>query len=202
VQALVEREPGWKVCGSVATGAEAVEEARRLRPDLVVADLMMPDMNGIEVTRQIKRAQPKCEVLIFTGTCESDEMIREVFESGAKSYILKSDVGQYLIDALRSLSEHKPYFTEKASAVMFARFEQAQKKPKGDEAVSEERLSPGETKLVRLLSDGGSNSAVATRLRVSVRTVENMRAGIMRKLKLTSFADLVRYAARNSIIKI
>ncbi len=202
MQALIEREPGWKVCGSVETGLSAVAEARRLRPDIVVVDLMMPGLDGLEVTRRIKRYLPKCEVLIFTGSNDSDQMIRDVFESGAKSYILKSDVGQFLIEALRSLSENKPYFTDKTSAIMFARFDQAQKKPGQDQTAGDERLTPAELKLVRLLADGDSNATVATKQRVSVRTVENMRAGIMRKLKLTSFADLVRYAARNGIIKI
>lgn len=201
VQVLIEREPGWKVCGSVATGALAVSEALRLSPDIAVIDLMMPDLDGLEVTRRIKRHLPKCEVLIFTGSNESDQMIRDVFECGAKSYILKSDVGQFLIEALRCLSENKPYFTEHASAVMFARFAQAQNKQGQGKTASDERLTPSELKLVRLLADGNSNSAVARKQRVSVRTVENLRAGIMRKLKLTSFAELVRYAARNGIIK-
>jgi len=201
VQVLIEREPGWKVCGSVATGALAVSEALRLSPDIAVIDLMMPDLDGLEVTRRIKRHLPKCEVLIFTGSNESDQMIRDVFECGAKSYILKSDVGQFLTEALRSLSENKPYFTEQASAVMFARFDPVQKKQGQDKTASDERLTPGELRLVRFLADGSSNADVARKQRVSVRTVENLRAGIMHKLKLASFADLIRYAARNGIIK-
>jgi DNA-binding NarL/FixJ family response regulator len=201
VQALIEREPGWKVCGSVANGTLAISEARRLSPDIAVVDLSMPDMDGLEVTRRIKRHLPKCEVLIFTGSNESDQLIRDVFECGANSYILKSDVGQHLIDALRSLSENKPYFTEQTSAIMFARFAQTRNRPGKDKTASDERLTPDELKLVRLLADGDSNAAVAKKQRVSVRTVENLRAGIMHKLTLTSFADLVRYAARNGIIK-
>src|SRR5260221_14269513 len=90
LQELIEMQQGWKVCGQAETGIQAVKEARRLRPDIVVVDLMMPGLNGIEVTRQIRRHLPACEVLIFTGS-ESDKLIREVFESGAKSYILKTD---------------------------------------------------------------------------------------------------------------
>jgi DNA-binding NarL/FixJ family response regulator len=173
-----------------------------LSPDVVIVDLLMPGLDGLEATRRIKRHLPGCEVLIFTGTAESDELIRSVYESGAKSYILKTDLAQFLIEALKSLSEHKPYFTERASAVMFARFDRPENQSGRGRPAGDERLSPSELKLVRFLADGDSNARAAGKQRVSVRTVENMRAGIMRKLKLASFADLVRYAARNGIIKI
>jgi DNA-binding NarL/FixJ family response regulator len=166
-----------------------------------VVDLEMPGFDGLEATRRIKQHVPGCEVLIFTGSPESDELIRAVFATGAKSYILKTDANQYLIDALRSLGEHKPFFTERASAVIFARFSQAQNSPAKVETENDERLSASEMRLVRLLSDGYSNDRVAKKQRCSVRAVENMRAAIMRKLKLVSFADLVRYAVRNGIIK-
>jgi len=202
LRTLIEQESGWKVCGDAETGPLAVEEARRLKPDIVVVDLSLPGFDGLEVTRRIKRHLPSCEILIFTGSGESDELIREVFASGAKSYIRKAEAAQFLIDAIRSLGEHKPFFSENASAVMFARFAQTQKDQVQNEAATDERLSTSEQQMVKLLSDGQSNAGVAKKLRVSIRTVENTRAGIMNKLKLASFADLVRYAARNGIIKI
>ncbi len=202
LRALIERVPEWKVCGEAATGPEAVEQACRLRPDIVIVDLEMPGFNGLEVTRRIKRQLPDCETLIFTGSGETDELIRDVFASGAKSYILKTEAGKFLTDALTSLGQHKPFFTDKASAVMFARFINPPKGEAQDSAASDERLSPSEFMLVRLLANGGSNATVARKQHVSVRTVENMRAGIMSKLQLKSFADLVRYAARNGIIKV
>lgn len=202
MRTFIEQESGWKICGEAENGPLAVEEARRLKPDIVVVDLSMPGFDGLEVTRRIKRHLPACEILILTGSGESDELIREVFASGAKSYIRKSDAAQFLVDAIRSLSDHKPFFSENASAVMFARFAQTQKKSLQDEAPTDERLSTTEQQLVRLLSDGQSNAGVAKKLRVSIRSVENMRAGVMTKLKLASFADLVRYAARNGIINI
>lgn len=201
LRALIERVPEWKVCGEAATGPEAVDQAARLHPDIVVVDLEMPGLNGLEVTRRIKRQSPDCEVLIFTGSSETDELIREVFASGAKSYILKTEAGKFLTDALLSLGRHKPFFTEKASAVMFARFINPQKHPAQDNPDSTKRLSPGEFIMVRLLANGGSNATVARKQHLSVRSVENMRAGIMSKLQLRSFADLVRYAVRNGIIQ-
>jgi DNA-binding NarL/FixJ family response regulator len=202
LRALIEREPGWKVCGVAENGPKAVEEAHRLKPDIVVVDLEMPGLDGLEVTRRIKRQLPTCEVLIFTGSDESDELIRDVFASGAKSYVAKTEAAQFLVDAIGSLSEHKPFFTEKSSAIIFARFANAQKASTQAAPAGGERLTPSEQLLVRLLADGHSNASIAKKQRRSMRTVENMRAGIMRKLQVTSFADLVRYAARNGLIKI
>jgi DNA-binding NarL/FixJ family response regulator len=199
---MIEREPGWEVCGVAETGPQAVEEARRLKPDVVVADLEMPGFGGLEATRRIRRHLPNCEVLIFTGSRESDEVIRDVFASGAKSYIRKTEVTEFLLDALKSLGEHKPFFTDKTSAIMFARFIRAQRENSSEMSESDERLSREEKMLVRLLADGHSNASVARMQRMSVRSVENARAAVMSKLKLASFADLVRYAARNDIIKI
>jgi DNA-binding NarL/FixJ family response regulator len=201
LRALIEREPRFKVCGEAATGPEAVKAARRLRPDIVIVDLEMPGLDGLEVTRRIKRDLPDCETLIFTGSGETDELVRDVFASGAKSYILKTDAGKYLMDALASLGAHKPFFTEQASAVMFARFTHPQKRS-ADIAADTERLSPNEFMLVRILASGGSNKTAARKQGVSIRTVEDTRAGIMGKLRLKSFANLVRYAARNGIIKV
>jgi DNA-binding NarL/FixJ family response regulator len=202
LRSLIESVPGWGVCGVAETGPKAVPEARRLKPNIVVVDLEMPGFDGLEVTRRVKKLLPTCEVLVFTGSTESDDLIRDVFASGAKSYIVKTEAAQFLIDALGSLAEHKPFFTEKASAVMFARFTHPQKEQAKTQTASDERLSLSEQALVRLLADGFSNARVAKKQRVSVRTVENTRAAIMSKLKITSFADLVRYAARNGIIKI
>jgi DNA-binding NarL/FixJ family response regulator len=202
VRVLIENVPGWKVCGTADTGLKAVEEALRLKPDIVVVDLEMPGIDGLEVTRQIKRKLPACEVIVFTGSSGADELIRDVFASGAKSYIAKTEASQYLVEAIRSLAEHKPYFTEKSSAVVFARFANTQKQPARAAPASEERLSPSEQSLVKLLADGHSNASIAKKLRCSVRAVENMRAAVMKKLRVDSFADLVRYAARNGIIKI
>jgi DNA-binding NarL/FixJ family response regulator len=201
LRTLIESKPGWEMCGAAETGPEAVAEASRLKPDVVVVDLEMPGYDGLEVTRRIKRHLPNCEVLVFTGSTESDELIREVFAAGAKSFIVKTEAAQFLVDALSSLGDHKPYFTEKTSAVMFARFTQAQKEQGPNETASDERLSASEHMLVRLLSDGHSNASVAKKQRLSVRTIENARAAIMSKLNLASFPDLVRYAARNGIIK-
>ena len=118
---LIELEPGWEVCAEASDGREAVTLAETLRPDVVVLDLSMPRLNGLEAARQIKQALPTTEVLIFTAE-ESEEIIHQVFEAGALGYILKSDLTGHLAAAIRALSEHKQYFTKSISEAFVARY--------------------------------------------------------------------------------
>lgn len=200
VRVIVEREPGWEVVGQVANGADAVQKAEELNPDLVALDMSMPELNGLEAARRINRAVPTAEVLILTAH-ESDELIREVFEAGAKSYILKSPAGACLMEALRSLAQHKPYFTNSVSAVLFARMLGKKTPRREDEDESAERLTGREREIVQLLSEGLANKEVADKLDISLRTVEMHRATVMRKLQIESLAELVRYAIRNKMIE-
>ena len=200
LSALIKQEPAWKICGVAATGTEALEKALRLRPDIIIADFTLPGIDGLEVTRRVKKKLPDCEVMLFTGSGESDHLIREAFACGAKAFISKTDAGEFLVDAIKSLGEHQPFLTDKSSAVLFARFSPAGKSPDGEPG-SGARLSRKEEALLRLLADGHSNASVAKKQSLSVRTVENQRAGLMEKLELSTFADLVRYAVRNGIIE-
>jgi DNA-binding NarL/FixJ family response regulator len=170
--------------------------AEKLKPDVVVLDFGMPELNGLDATRQIRKNLPKTEVLIFTGE-ENEQLIHDVFAAGARSYILKSDLGQHLVAAIRALGRHKHYFTTRISEVVFARYLDGGSGAGQDKA---EGLTPREREIVQLLGEGKSNKDVATLLGISIKTVETHRAAIMRKLQLDSFADLVRYAIRNKII--
>jgi two-component system response regulator NreC len=196
VRSLIEREPGWEVCGEAVDGRKAVALAEKLAPDVVVLDLGMPELNGLEAARQIKRALPKTEVLIFTGA-ESEQLIHDVFAAGARSYILKSDVGQHLVAAIRALGQHKHYFTSRISEIVFARYFTGESGPGKDKS---EGLTPREREIVQLVGEGKSNKETAATLGISVKTVETHRAAVMRKLRLKSFADLMRYAIRNKIV--
>jgi DNA-binding NarL/FixJ family response regulator len=198
IRAVVEMLPGWMVCGEAATGREAVEMVERLHPEIVVMDVTMPEMNGVEATRQIKKTSPATEVLMFTGL-ETEELIHQVFEAGARSYILKTDGGDQLEAALRALAAHKPYFTTQVGEVLFAKFLHG--KPRDDAgSTNDGRLTDREREIIQLLAEGASNKEVADGLGISVKTVETHRAAIMRKLQFKSFSDLVRYAIRNHII--
>jgi DNA-binding NarL/FixJ family response regulator len=193
VRVMLERVPGWEICGSATTGREAVNEATRLRPDIVILDMGMPDLTGVEAARKIKRLLPETELLIFTAS-ESEELIREVFQAGAKSYILKADAAAHLIDAVRALSEHRPFFTSKIAEVVFAKFMDGKSKTPDAELTDRER------EVIQLLADGKSNKEIADAMGISVRTAETHRANLLRKLKLSSVAELVRYAIRNGMI--
>lgn len=198
VRVIVEREPGWEVCAEAENGKAAVDLARKLRPDAVILDLQMPGLDGLKAVKQIRRAAPQTELLVL-GTHESEELIEQVFESGAKSYVRKAEAGRLLLAALRSLQDHKTFFTDEVSAVLFSRFltdgGRKKKDPRG-----REKLTAREREIVRQLAGGKSNKEVALALGISIRTCEHHRAVVMRKLGVHSLAEIVRYAIRNGIV--
>jgi len=185
VRALIEKEAAWTVCGEAADGRKAVALAETLKPDIVVLDIGMPALNGLEAARQIKRALPKTEVLIFTGE-ENEQSIHDVFAAGARSYILKSDIGRHLTEAIGALGQHKHYFTNRIAEIVFARYLD------GASGAGKDKTEG--------LTEGKSNKEAAGVLGISIKTVETHRATTMHKLRLESFADLVRYAIRNKIV--
>ena len=196
LRAIVESIDGWSVCGEAQTGREAVDMTAKLKPEIVVMDVTMPELNGLEATRQIKKQHPQVEVLMFTGL-ETEELVHQVFEAGARSYLLKTAGRDQLETALRSLAAHKPFFTNEVGEILFAKFLH------GKNAVAEEgggRLTDREREIVQLLAEGSSNKEVADKLGISVKTAETHRAAIMKKLKLSAFSELVRYAIRNHIV--
>jgi two-component system response regulator NreC len=197
LRAIVESLPGWSVCGEAKNGREAVELAARLHPTIVVMDMTMPELNGLEATRQIKKEHPPTEVLIFTGQ-ETEKLVRQVFEAGARSYILKTAGRDEVERALRALAEHKSYFTTEVGEILFAKLLRGKKGPADDSG--DERLSNREREIVQLLAEGASNKDVAEKLGISVTTVETHRATVMKKLGLKAFSELVRYAIRNHIV--
>src|SRR3989440_4388885 len=198
-RALIMREANFEVCGMARDGREAVEMATKLQPDIVVLDVTMPELDGVEVVRQIRRHSRKTRILIFSGL-QSEEVIGELFRAGIKSYIRKGDPVENLVAGLHSLAEDKPFFTPGVSDLLFARFLHDDSTTTKS-AAAEETLSSREREILRLVARGGTNKSVAAELGVSTRTVETHRAAIMRKLHASSTAELVRYAIRNGIIE-
>lgn len=200
LRTLLEQQPGWKICGEAVNGWQAVALARELRPDVIVMDVTMPGLNGLEATRQICKALPKVEVLILTMH-ESEQLVREVLAAGARGYVLKADTSRLVVSALESLSRHHPFFTGKVSEVVLDGYLKPGVSKKGVDQVLAV-LTAREREIVQLLAEGRSNKEVAVALGVSVKTVDAHRANLMHKLNLHSVTDLVRYAVRNQIITV
>ena len=193
LRAVIEEQHGWEVCGEARTGREAVDKAGELKPDVVVMDFTMPELNGMEATRQIHATLPRTQVLILTMH-ESEELVREVLAAGARGYMLKSDAGRALVEAIQSLADHKPYFTTKVSALVL----QGYLNPTTRENPT---LTPREREIVQLVAEGKSTKEVADKLNISPKTAETHRTNIMRKLNLHSVSGLVRYAIRNRLVE-
>jgi DNA-binding NarL/FixJ family response regulator len=170
------------------------------QPDVAILDIGMPELNGLDATRQILHRCPSTEVLIFTGI-ETEELVFSVFDAGARSYILKSDTRAQLIAALHAAAEHRPYFTTKVGELIFSRYV-AMRKTMPDDVGDGGLLSPREREIVQLVAEGRTSKEVATRLGISVKTAETHRAAVMRKLRLETLSDLIRYAIRNHLIEV
>jgi two-component system response regulator NreC len=198
LRVVIEREPGWEVCGVAKNGSEAVDLAQKLKPDAVILDLKMPKLDGLEAVRQIKRSNPETEILVLSAN-ESEDLIEQVFDSGAKAYVRKAEAGRLLVPALKSLQDHKTFLPDEVSAPLFSRL-LTSSPGKRNNTAENEKLTPREREIVRLLADGKSNKEIASTLEISIRTCETHRAAVMRKLRLKALADVVRYAIRNGII--
>jgi DNA-binding NarL/FixJ family response regulator len=197
---LLEKQKDWSVCGETSNGREAVELAQRLGPDVAILDMSMPEMNGLEATRHIVRLHPRTRILIYTMH-ETESMIVEALEAGAHGIVLKSDAGENMVTAVESIAKGRRFFTSSvAETVVEAYLSKKNNSEEGDFHIHV-TLTAREREVVQLLAEGKSNKEVADRLNISARTAEGHRAEIMRKLKLESLAQLVRYAIRNSIVQ-
>jgi DNA-binding NarL/FixJ family response regulator len=194
LRTLLESRPHWQICAEATDGRDAVEKAAKHKPQIAILDIGMPLLSGVEATRQIRKSSPSTEILILTMH-ESDDLVQQVIEAGARGYILKDEADRVLLDAVQSLSQHKPFFSTRVS-------EAANAADSSDSAKSfRSRLTPREREILQLLAEGKSNKEVATLLNISVNTAEAHRANIMLKLDFHSLAELIMYAIRNNIIQ-
>jgi DNA-binding NarL/FixJ family response regulator len=194
LRTLLESRSRWQVCAESADGRDAVEKALKHQPHIAILDVGMPLLNGVEATRQIRKLAPATEILILTMH-ESDDLVQQVVEAGARGYILKDEADRVLLDAVHALSQHKPFFSARVS-------EAAGNTDSSDNAKSSRsRLTPREREILQLLAEGKSNKEVASLLNISVNTAEAHRANIMLKLDFHSLAELILYAIRNKIIQ-
>ena len=196
-QLLLERK-GWEVCGEARTGREAVSLAQQLKPDVVVMDISMPELNGLEAARQIRKSLPRTEIVMLTLHLH-DRLAYEIVQSGVRGYVLKSDASRDLVNAVEAVSMHRTFFTAQVAEMMLENFgKPAQRVAE----VAGSRLTNRQREIVQLLAEGKSSKEVAVTLNISVKTAETHRANIMRRLELHSISELVRYAVKNQIIEV
>ena len=196
LRALLSMRPDFDICGEAADGREAVELALQHVPDVVVLDISLPILNGIDATTQIRKALPDTEVLIFTMH-DGENTIQQVLHAGARGYVLKCEVDDQITTAVEALSQHRTFFSSKVSDTLLDVILQ------GDDWEGRaNHLTPREREIVQLIAEGSSNKRVALSLGISVKTVETHRAALMRKLNVHSTAGIIRYAMRNKIIQV
>jgi DNA-binding NarL/FixJ family response regulator len=198
VRSLLESHEGWEVCGEATDGRDAVEQSRQLRPDVVVMDLSLPELNGLDATRQILKDGPAIEVLVLTMH-HSEELARDALRAGARGYIMKSDADENLITAVDTLRQHKPFLTSIVTGFVLDDFVRRSEGAQAD--FSPVAVTSREREVIQLVAEGRSNKEAASMLGISVKTIEAHRANIMRKLQLRTVSDLVRYAIRNKIVQ-
>jgi DNA-binding NarL/FixJ family response regulator len=199
LRSLLEARPEWQVIAEASTGREAVEKIRELSPNVAVLDIGMPELNGLEATRHIVRESPQTQVLILTMH-ESEQMVRDVLDAGARGYVLKSDAARDLVNAVDALSQHRTFFSSRISDILLQAYLHGPERPPQPQP-ARGRLTAREREIVQLLAEGKSNKEVATALNISVKTAETHRTNIMNKLDLHSISELVRYAVRNNIVE-
>ena|SRR5271165_423831 len=198
IRALLENQPGWEVSGEAEDGRQAVERANELKPDLVLLDIGMPNLNGIDAARQILANSPTTQILILSMHY-SPQVVREVLTVGARGFLLKSDAGCDLVKAVEAVQHHRTFFTAQVNEIVIDAYLNPHREA---EPSPRTRLTPREREVVQLLAEGKTSKEVAVALNLSVKTAETHRTNIMRKLDLHSIADLTIYALRNDIAQL
>ena len=202
IRALLEGHPGWEVCAEAKDGREAVELATKMNPDVILLDIGMPNLNGLEATRQILAMSPEAVILILTMH-DTDHVVREVLRAGARGFLLKSDAGRDLVAAVEALQRQRTFFTTRVSQMVLDGYLDRDNRENEDtDDSSGEVLTTREREVIQLLAEGKTSKEVAVTLNLSVKTAETHRTNLMRKLSLHSVADLTRYAVRNGIVQV
>ena len=198
---LLEGQPHWVICGEAQNGRQAVSVCQELRPDIAILDISMPELNGVDASRQILKVSPATEILVFTMH-ESEQLVRNVLAAGARGYVLKSDPAHNVIEAVASLAVHRPYFNVRVNETILAGYLNAMamsaKSMRNDDG---DILTDRERETLQLLAEGRSNKEIARRLAIGVKTVETHRSSIMRKIGAHSIVDVVRFAVRNDMVE-
>ena len=197
LRSLFSSRPGWIVCAEATNGRDAIRLAAHHRPDIIVIDISMPELNGLEATRQICKMLPETEVLVLS-LHYSDQLVREIVDAGARAYVLKSDASAELLTAVEALANRRSLFTSGAAKTLIDGF---CNRASTQTPLLHKSLTAREREIVQLVAEGKSSKEVAVALGISVKTAETHRSNIMRKLEIHSVSELVRYAVKNNMIE-
>jgi len=197
VRWILHSERNAQVVGEAVTGIQAVEQSRKLRPDVVIMDLVMPELDGIEATRQIRAANPSIQIIVLTMH-DSKSMARRVLNAGASGYVLKSELAHKLKTALHAVSRGDQYMSDEMSERLANRYLQQNMQ----ENESSHHLTSRELEVAQLLSLGKSSKEIGEVLKIRVRTVDTHRANIMRKMNVHSVTELLYQAFTNKLIEV
>jgi DNA-binding NarL/FixJ family response regulator len=199
LRALIETRAGFVVCGEAANGREAVDRTAALKPDVLVLDIAMPELNGLEAARRIPAVSPRTQILVLS-THHDDALVHEIVTAGVRGYVLKSDAARDLVTAIESLGSGRPFFSAQIADVVVEGFVGRGRLLPGDGGAAA-RLTSREREVLQLLAEGRSTKEVAASLEIGIKTAETHRANLMKKLDLQTIAELVRYAVRNHIVE-
>ena len=199
LRVLLQTESDIRVIGEAATGDEAVTMAGTLRPDVIVMDIAMPRLNGLEATRQILVADPEARILILSAHSD-DAYVERVAELGAAGYLIKQTSSHFLTEAIRAVHEGKTFYSPAVSG-RYAKQHRKSLDRKGDLKAKNITLSPREMEVFQQIAEGGANKQIAAELGISVKTVEKHRDHLMQKLDIHDTAGLTRYAIATGIIE-
>jgi DNA-binding NarL/FixJ family response regulator len=200
VKVLLTANAGWEICGEARTGKEAISMAEALVPHIIVMDISMPELNGLDATRRIHKILPSTGILILS-LYFSDQLLRDVVEAGARGYVLKSDTDRDLVAAVTLIANGKTFFTACASDLILKDSSAQPLAGSDTQLLERHRLTPREREILQLLTESKTNREVADLLGISRKTVEAHRTNLMRKLQVHSISELVRYAFKNHIIE-
>jgi len=197
LKALLEAHSGFVIVGEAENGREAVKKAQELSPDIVIMDIAMPVLNGLEATRQIKRALPDTKVLALT-MYNDEEYVFQILKSGASGYLIKETAANELITGILSIKSGNPFFSPSISRKIMESYlnEDEDKKGKGES----DKLTNREKEVLQLIAEGYTNNEIANLMNISVKTVETHRAHVMSKLDIHDVAGLIKYAIKKGLV--
>ena len=199
IRLLLGTQEELEVIGEAGTGREAVRQATKLNPHIVLMDIAMPELNGIEALQQISEACPATKVIVLTMYSTTEHIFR-AFKAGARGYILKESAGADIIKAIRTVHGGKRYVSEAVSGMVLTDYVQVRNMIEGESPL--ERLSPREREILQLLVEGKSNAKVAEILFLSQKTVETYRSHLMQKLGIGDLPGLVKFAIQHGLTSV